>query len=109
MGPAIWLAILCLGVAEATQSSDPSLDSEWQAWKIKYNKNYSLVSNMNTVQPDLMQNGSSWEILVKQRSETPPFIKEFSKVIHQKYRMVRISILMYVKNDTFCSFLRPVS
>ncbi|XP_031214523.1 cathepsin 8-like [Mastomys coucha] len=42
MGPAVWLAILCLGVAEATQSSDPSLDSEWQAWKIKYNKNYSL-------------------------------------------------------------------
>ncbi|XP_052012966.1 cathepsin 8-like [Apodemus sylvaticus] len=42
MGPAVLLALLCLGVSEATQSSDPSLDSEWQEWKIKYDKNYSL-------------------------------------------------------------------
>ncbi|XP_021071372.1 cathepsin 8 isoform X1 [Mus pahari] len=42
MGPAVLLAILCLTVAEVTQSSDPSLDSEWQEWKIKYDKNYSL-------------------------------------------------------------------
>ncbi|XP_031213967.1 cathepsin 8-like [Mastomys coucha] len=42
MGSAVWLAILCLGVAEAIQSSDPSLDFEWQEWKIKYNKIYSL-------------------------------------------------------------------
>ncbi|CAH6795882.1 cathepsin 8 [Phodopus roborovskii] len=38
----VFLAILCLGVATALPSSDPSLDSEWQEWKIKYGKNYSL-------------------------------------------------------------------
>lgn len=60
MGSAVWLAILCLGVAEAIQSSDPSLDFEWQEWKIKYNKIYSLVSNMNTILPDLMENSPYW-------------------------------------------------
>ncbi|KAM7323069.1 hypothetical protein ACRRTK_018574 [Alexandromys fortis] len=38
----VFLAILCLGVATAAPSSDHSLDSEWQEWKIKYGKNYSL-------------------------------------------------------------------
>ncbi|NP_001121688.1 cathepsin 8 precursor [Rattus norvegicus] len=42
MSPVVLLAILCLGVARATQPSDPSLDSEWQEWKTKYEKNYSL-------------------------------------------------------------------
>ncbi|XP_055457060.1 cathepsin 8-like [Psammomys obesus] len=42
MTPAVCLAILCLGVASATHSPDPSLNSEWQNWKIKYEKNYSL-------------------------------------------------------------------
>ncbi|XP_051007082.1 cathepsin 8-like isoform X2 [Acomys russatus] len=42
MDPAVLLAILCLGVALAAESLDPSLDSEWQEWKTKYNKNYSL-------------------------------------------------------------------
>ncbi|XP_021071505.1 cathepsin 8-like [Mus pahari] len=42
MRPAIWLAILCLGVSEAILSSDPSLDSEWKEWKIKYDKKYSM-------------------------------------------------------------------
>ncbi|XP_034366556.1 cathepsin 8-like isoform X1 [Arvicanthis niloticus] len=42
MSLAVFLAILCLGVADATQSSDPSLDSEWQKWKTKYDKSYSL-------------------------------------------------------------------
>lgn len=42
----VFLAILCLGMATAASSSDPSLDSEWQEWKIKYGKNYSLVSNI---------------------------------------------------------------
>ncbi|XP_032740441.1 cathepsin 8-like isoform X1 [Rattus rattus] len=42
MSPFVLLTILCLGVARDTQSSDPSLDSEWQEWKIKYDKNYSL-------------------------------------------------------------------
>ncbi|XP_005078489.1 cathepsin 8-like [Mesocricetus auratus] len=37
----VFLATLCLGVATAASSSDPSLDSEWQEWKIKYGKNYS--------------------------------------------------------------------
>nr|XP_042134758.1 cathepsin 8-like isoform X2 [Peromyscus maniculatus bairdii] len=38
----VLLAILCLGVATAAPSSDISLDSEWQEWKTKYGKNYSL-------------------------------------------------------------------
>jgi hypothetical protein len=44
-------------VAEATPSFDLSLDSEWKEWKIKYVKNYSMVSNMNTIKPDPMENG----------------------------------------------------
>lgn len=62
MGPAVLLVLLCLGVTEATESSDPSLDSEWREWKIKYDKNYSLVSNMNTIEPDAMENISCWEV-----------------------------------------------
>lgn len=57
MSPAVLLTILCLGLAGTIKSSDPSLDSEWQDWRIKYNKHYSLVSNMNTIQPDPMKNG----------------------------------------------------
>ncbi|KAL1765065.1 cathepsin M-like [Sigmodon hispidus] len=42
MTPVVLLTILCLGAAAAAPSSDPSLDSEWQEWKLKYGKNYSL-------------------------------------------------------------------
>ena len=71
MGPAVLLAILCLGVAEVTQSSDPSLDSEWQEWKRKFNKNYSMVSSMNIIQPDFRENGTYWDLWVQQSLERP--------------------------------------
>ncbi|XP_051007073.1 cathepsin M-like [Acomys russatus] len=42
MAPAVFLAVLCLGVASSAASPDPSLDAEWQDWKIQHEKNYSL-------------------------------------------------------------------
>ncbi|KAM7323071.1 hypothetical protein ACRRTK_018576 [Alexandromys fortis] len=42
MIPAVFLAVLCLGRASSTPSPDPTLDAEWQQWKIKYGKTYSL-------------------------------------------------------------------
>ncbi|XP_057643715.1 cathepsin M-like [Chionomys nivalis] len=42
MIPAVFLAVLCLGRASYASSPDPTLDAEWQQWKIKYGKAYSL-------------------------------------------------------------------
>ncbi|CAO2596389.1 Cathepsin M [Lemmus lemmus] len=42
MIPVVFLAVLCLGRASSTPSPDPILDAEWQEWKIKYEKTYSL-------------------------------------------------------------------
>ncbi|XP_075827040.1 cathepsin J-like isoform X1 [Microtus pennsylvanicus] len=43
MTPAIFLTILCLGVVSAAPALDPSLDDEWQEWKMKYEKSYSSL------------------------------------------------------------------
>ncbi|XP_052583936.1 cathepsin J-like isoform X2 [Peromyscus californicus insignis] len=43
MMPAVFLVILCFGVASGAPALDPSLDAEWQEWKIKYGKSYILV------------------------------------------------------------------
>lgn len=50
MIPVVFLTVLCLGMASSTPSPDPILDAEWQEWKIKYGKAYSLVGNVETVQ-----------------------------------------------------------
>jgi len=50
MTPAVFLAILCLRLISSSPAPDPVLDAEWQKWKIKYEKTYSLVSNFGTVQ-----------------------------------------------------------
>ncbi|XP_006981780.1 cathepsin R-like [Peromyscus maniculatus bairdii] len=42
MTPAFFLAILCLEVASGVLALDPRLDVEWQEWKIKYEKSYSM-------------------------------------------------------------------
>ncbi|XP_028749500.1 cathepsin J-like isoform X1 [Peromyscus leucopus] len=42
MMPAVFLVILCFGVASGAPALDPSLDAEWQEWKIKYGKSYIL-------------------------------------------------------------------
>uniref|UniRef100_A0A286YE21 Cathepsin 3 n=1 Tax=Mus musculus TaxID=10090 RepID=A0A286YE21_MOUSE len=42
MTPAVFLAILWLVMASSSPSPDPILDAEWQKWKIKYGKTYSL-------------------------------------------------------------------
>ncbi|XP_032740669.1 cathepsin R [Rattus rattus] len=42
MTPVVFIAILCLGVASGAPILDPSLDAEWQEWKKKYDKSYSL-------------------------------------------------------------------
>ncbi|XP_021035510.2 protein CTLA-2-alpha [Mus caroli] len=39
---AVFLLILCLGMMSAAPSSDPSLDNEWEEWKTKFAKTYSL-------------------------------------------------------------------
>uniref|UniRef100_A0A8C2N3V3 Cathepsin J n=1 Tax=Cricetulus griseus TaxID=10029 RepID=A0A8C2N3V3_CRIGR len=41
MTPAVFLTILCFGVALAAPVLDSSLDAEWQQWKKKYEKSYS--------------------------------------------------------------------
>nr|XP_048303516.1 cathepsin J-like isoform X1 [Myodes glareolus] len=43
MTPAVFLTILCLGVASAAPALDPSLDAEWQEWKMRYEKSYSSL------------------------------------------------------------------
>nr|AAO27846.1 cathepsin M [Rattus norvegicus] len=42
MTPAVLLAILCLRLISSSPAPDPVLDAEWQKWKIKYEKTYSL-------------------------------------------------------------------
>lgn len=56
MTPAFFLAILCLEVASGVLALDPRLDVEWQEWKIKYEKSYSMVGNLETVQKSLRVN-----------------------------------------------------
>ncbi|XP_005078486.1 cathepsin J isoform X2 [Mesocricetus auratus] len=46
MTPAVFLTILCFGVASASPVLDPSLDTEWQVWKTKYEKSYSQVKEL---------------------------------------------------------------
>ena len=50
MTPAVFLVILCLGVGSRVSALDPSLDAEWEEWKILYEKSYSLVGILETVQ-----------------------------------------------------------
>ncbi|XP_057643581.1 cathepsin Q-like [Chionomys nivalis] len=42
MTPTIFLVILCLGVRSHVSALDPSLDAEWEEWKMLYEKSYSL-------------------------------------------------------------------
>lgn len=104
----VFLNILCWGVATAAPSSDHSLDSKWQEWKIKHGKNYSLVSNINTVQTDPTENGPCcWGLWVWQRSERPP--QELPKAMYGEHKVTRISVLRCVENGFWCSVLRSVS
>lgn len=43
-------------MASTSSPADSGLDAEWQAWKRKYEKIYSQVSNIKTVQEDLREN-----------------------------------------------------
>lgn len=43
-------------MASASSPTDPCLDAEWQAWKRKYEKIYSQVSNIKADQEDLREN-----------------------------------------------------
>lgn len=56
MAAVVFIAFLYLGVASGVPVLDSSLDAEWQDWKIKYNKSYSLVGNVKTVQKGLRVN-----------------------------------------------------
>nr|XP_048303514.1 cathepsin Q-like isoform X1 [Myodes glareolus] len=42
MTAAIFLVVLCLGFRSSASALDPSLDAEWEEWKILYEKSYSL-------------------------------------------------------------------
>jgi hypothetical protein len=44
-------------MASSSPSPDPILDAEWQKWKIKHGKTYSLVGNFGTVQRELREFG----------------------------------------------------
>lgn len=58
----VFLFILCLGMTTAVLFPDPSLDAEWDKWKKKFAKSYSLVGSMGTVQRDIRKKGSCcWE------------------------------------------------
>lgn len=104
----VFLAILCLGVATAAPSSDHSLDSEWQEWKIKYGKNYSLVSNIKTVQSGPTENGPCcWGLWVRQRPERPP--QQLPEAVHRERKVTRISVLRCLENGFRCSVPRSVS
>lgn len=49
-------------MASAALSPDPSLDAEWEEWKMKFEKTYSPVGNMGTAQGDFRKNGPCcWE------------------------------------------------
>ena len=48
MTAAIFLAILCLGLASAAPTPDYSLDAEWEEWKRSFEKTYSPVGHMDT-------------------------------------------------------------
>ncbi|KAM4877818.1 procathepsin L-like [Thomomys bottae] len=47
MHPSVLLAILCLGMASAAPTFDPSLDAQWTQWKTKYKKSYNSVVMLN--------------------------------------------------------------
>ncbi|XP_038189989.1 cathepsin Q-like isoform X2 [Arvicola amphibius] len=66
MTPTIFLVILCLGVRSRVSAHDPSLDAEWEEWKILYEKSYSLEEplrrtvwekNMNMIKLHNGENG----------------------------------------------------
>ncbi|XP_028627808.1 cathepsin J isoform X2 [Grammomys surdaster] len=66
MTPAVFLVILCFGVASGAPARDPNLDAEWKAWKIKYAKSYSpeeelkravWEENMKMIELHNMENG----------------------------------------------------
>ncbi|CAO2596384.1 Cathepsin Q [Lemmus lemmus] len=42
MTPVVFLVILCIGLRSSVLALDPSLDAEWEEWKILYEKSYSL-------------------------------------------------------------------
>ncbi|XP_021516688.1 cathepsin J isoform X1 [Meriones unguiculatus] len=41
MTPAVFVVILCFGLALGASVHDPNLDAQWEEWKEKYKKNYS--------------------------------------------------------------------
>ncbi|XP_028749522.1 cathepsin Q-like [Peromyscus leucopus] len=42
MTSAVFLVILCIGIMSGASAHDPSLDAEWEEWKMDYEKSYSL-------------------------------------------------------------------
>ncbi|OBS81950.1 hypothetical protein A6R68_24060, partial [Neotoma lepida] len=50
MTSAVFLVILCLGIMSGSSAHDPSLDAEWEEWKMEYERSYSLVGNLEIVQ-----------------------------------------------------------
>ncbi|XP_059118207.1 cathepsin 7-like [Peromyscus eremicus] len=57
MTPAVFLVILCLGVASGAPKPDYSLDAEWEEWKRSYEKTYT--------QEEERQKRAVWEENVK--------------------------------------------
>ena len=50
MTSVLFLVILYLGITSSVSESDPNLDIEWNAWKIEFEKSYSLVGNLKPPQ-----------------------------------------------------------
>ncbi|XP_029403403.1 cathepsin 7-like isoform X1 [Mus pahari] len=67
MTPAVFLAIICLGVTLAAPTPDYNLDAEWEKWKKSYEKTYSpeeekqrralWEENVKMVKQHIVENG----------------------------------------------------
>ena len=96
MTPAVFLAILWLVMASSSPSPDPILDAEWQKWKIKHGKPYSLVGNFGTVQrePREFADGGNGH---NRGHRNCLFLKNYMN--SHEHRVVRISVPRHVTND----------
>lgn len=95
----MFVTILCLEMASASPSPDPSLDAEWQEWKRKYEKTYSQVGNILTVQRDLKENDLNCKefLNIKVATETSCH-QELPKDMSYELKVASISYPLSVEN-----------
>lgn len=92
-------------MASSSPSPDPILDAEWQKWKIKHGKPYSLVGNFGTVQrePREFADGGNGH---NRGHRNCLFLKNYMN--SHEHRVVRISVPRHVtRKISHRSFLFP--